>query len=69
MVLPATPDINIFNSCGKPIVCRYLLEKQSQSEFWTETMAQWLDLKREKVNKSVSGTNEVINRTSYEGTA
>jgi len=68
-VLLATAEVHILNACGKLVVCRALLDNGSQINILTETMAQRLGLVRTKINKSITGINEVVSRAAYQVTA
>lgn len=68
-VLLATAEVHILNACGKLVVCRALLDNGSQINILTEAMAQRLGLARTKINKSITGINEVVSRAAYQVTA
>ncbi|CAI6362986.1 unnamed protein product [Macrosiphum euphorbiae] len=68
-VLLATAEVHIVNACGELVVCRALLDNGSQINILTEAMSQRLGLARTKINKSISGINEVVSRATYEVTA
>uniref|UniRef100_A0A2S2PTX9 Integrase catalytic domain-containing protein n=1 Tax=Schizaphis graminum TaxID=13262 RepID=A0A2S2PTX9_SCHGA len=68
-VLLATAEVHILNACGELVVCRALLDNGSQINILTEAMAQRLGLVKTKINKSITGINEVLSHAAYQVTA
>lgn len=68
-VLLATAEVHIINAFCELVVCRALLDNGSQINILTEAMSQRLGLARTKINKSITGINEVVSRATYEVTA
>lgn len=65
-VLLSTAIINVYNTDGKPVRCRVLLDSGSQNNFITEHMAQMLKLRRKRVDYDIAGIGHTLQTVKSE---